>query len=306
MGKIPYYFVGLILPIYSAVAAPIDPREYVDWNSPEYTAFVKMCTSDGTFCTGQFVSPSIVLTNAHCAVVCNSAACHITTSNGAVYPVKYIDGKEYVFRIFDDDTDTSLDFAFFKVTDAQFKSDSYFTMDNQYYTGDVFNAGFGTLRILSDDEIQQIRKTYVEILRQEDFAEMQKYSPNTSYQDFQRMQAFNNIDATYNARPLSKSYFQKIDDRLAADGITPVFQDKENFKVQKNCKILKSDAINLRHTCRTAPGNSGGGLVAPSGNLVGIVNSSKDLLGEYGMTGNGLANPVYYDTYQKLVADENN
>ncbi|MBD5389355.1 trypsin-like serine protease [bacterium] len=286
-----------------------DRREYADWNAPEYRNFVKIGsdTTDATFCTGQFVAPNLILTAYHCVGDCtagNDSPCHITTSDGQ---------REYVRMVSDFGELTPLqmsfqhyksptneDMAFLRPINENYTHDTFFDMTSKCYTGNVFNAGFGNMRILSDAEISKIHRLYVDMLKQRDWISYSKGRTEFGMTEDE----FKSHLTYYDNTEVFRSDTLDLDKILQENNVEKIFEDTERFKVDKVCVVTQCDEERGQNTCIVAPGNSGGALVA--GNvLAGIMSRGKFYIGtDVKNPSLHVTPPALYKKYKKIMKHE--
>ena len=137
----------------------IDNREYGDLSEQKYRGVAKLTLgsqysgllSTGE-CTGVFIAKNLILTNAHCAVRCDNF-CVASFYNGEemdsvklstlTYPSNYEDTGED-WSVLQTGTDISIDIP----------------IAEKSSTGPINYGGFGSLRIINDDEIHELKRLY--------------------------------------------------------------------------------------------------------------------------------------------------
>lgn len=286
-----------------------DRREYLDWNAPEYQSFVKIGSDsdNATFCTGQFIAPNIILTAYHCVGKCttgNDSRCHITTSDGQREYVRVVSefdeltASQMLFRPYQ--SSTNEDLAFLKPINKNYTHDTFFDMTSKCYTGDVFNAGFGNMRILSDAEMSQICQLYVNMLKQRAWINYQKKRTEFGINEAE----FKSKLTYYDNTEVFQSDISDLDKILQENNIEKIFEDTERFKVDKRCIVTRCDKDRGQNTCIVTPGNSGGALV--NGNvLVGIISQGKFYIGiDVKDSALHVTPPALYKEYKKLIKHE--
>lgn len=293
----------------------VDKREYVDWQSPRFSRVVKIASDDQptTFCTGQFVSPTIVITNAHCVGRCDHtdfSKCYIKISDGQEQHVKLVLDTRFYEKFVKTSNEyndlaaanggTAKDYAFLRVIDPGFLTDDFYRVRNEYYTGPVTMAGFGNMRIISDEELKLIRTVYIKNVIIPLYREnWQKNRPNMKWEKYVKkyVPSEDYIDRSMIIDP------EKLDNALVENGMEPIFEDSERLKLSNNCNITVADSSRVDMDCQSASGNSGSGLIDPVGSLVGLLNSAKRNYDATKISDSsaGLAAPVFYDDYLLLI-----
>jgi hypothetical protein len=141
---------------FGAVAAQtIDKREYVDWNLPEYQKIVLFYPTKDSICTAQYVDRNIILTAMHCL--------HHKTKR---YKFKRSDGRVGTATLLKHgvkNDNTYDDWALLQVDGMKNESEVWFDIADTARLGPIENAGFGWMRIVSDEEIQKMKEIFDEI-----------------------------------------------------------------------------------------------------------------------------------------------
>jgi hypothetical protein len=231
-------------------------------------------------CTAQYIAPDLILSAGHCL----SAAAD-------VYHAKNYLGEEFQIDLLESKyagTGNPGDWALFRVASTEHYSNTYFNVKIPSETTDVINAGWGTVRILSEAELEQIRQLSVDIK---------------------------------NLRP--SDYYATLNSRMAAKGMKPLKENPAVLKASK-CKIVFENYRNLPRarafpdiiatTCEMWTGNSGGGYVSLNGdNLYGVCAYGESGAGEFDEErNNGYLSSAkqFFNTVQKYknsdAADLNN
>ncbi|MCR4918180.1 MAG: trypsin-like serine protease [Alphaproteobacteria bacterium] len=246
----------------------VDNRVYADMADPKYHSIVRLTSKQGV-CTGVFVSPNLILTNAHCVIQCVNGECKAQYWNGT----NQEDSNLTVVR-YDKDPGISdgNDWALLKSDKI---SNFYRPISAHSTAGEIMSGGFGMLRIIKDNEIDDLKKVYKKVT-----SEYQTECKNTD--DF---------IACINVH---------VDKELKNQGMEPLWQDTGRFKA-KNCEILgEYNGKMLRTNCDGAAGDSGSAMLRNE-QIVGLNNSiyMDDVFGadsEKGMR--GLKTENFYDDIQ--------
>ena len=152
----------LILPISAnAGIGDNDNRYYVDselWSQEPYNNFVYLATGFKFFgkfvdvgtCSAQYVAPNLILSAGHCV-------------GGKKAKYKAVNYKNEAFDLVlaytkytGEDAKGMNDWAVWLVKDPKFFSDTFFEIETITTQTDFINAGWGWVRILSNDEIRKI------------------------------------------------------------------------------------------------------------------------------------------------------
>ena len=247
-----------------------DDRRPGSLEHPDYRGVVKL-DLDYTRCTGVFIDKDLILTNNHCADDCYA------NCTG-----EFWDGTKYVTArlkpLFTHKTYKTLDGNDWSILSSDIPNSFYRTITPQTVIGEVIRGGYGTLRIIKDEEIPKLRQIYADVTREYDA----KCTQADSYVD------------------CINEYFNQ---RLIANNIKPVFGDINNFKVQK-CKIL-GDYPNhnkmVRTTCDSAGGDSGAPYLR-AGNIVALNNSGPaNIFNDDNIGANGVKTENFYESAKAII-----
>gem|GEM_PF-2694778 len=209
--------------VFSAMSAfaRIDPREYVNWNSAPYNKIVSFSNYE---CTAQYVSKDIIITAAHCL-----------RRYRDVYQIETSDGRKSTATLEKHSGDwkdcRQSDWAFLRIQDpVAFANDNIFKISVNERPSQMENAGFGWMRVLSDDDLFKLKELYIE-KRTEDL----------------RLNFDNMID--------------RFPSDIANIGVSPLQDIRGRLKSHKSCghKSVYGISSNFLTTdCVVVSGNSGG------------------------------------------------
>lgn len=276
--------------------AKIDNRKYADWGAYPYNMFVLVNYSG----TGQYVAPDLILTSLHLVdQMCydseldyiNQRGCDLLDSLEREYkgdvvavgrPYSIMSGKPF------DGTGylPSDDWALIRVRDPKFFRYDYFNVLPQAKTGNVNNAGFGAMRIVTDAELKIIRKKFIRLLRE-------RYPVN------------NNDDVVLKKIPFT-DFIRDLDDALGQDdedgqAMEPLFQDGDKLKFSR-CSIEDVENGYFYHRCMGAHGNSGGAFWSGDNDLHGILATGADSFDKKIMKqGSGVDSKSFYDALMQAM-----
>lgn len=210
----------------------IDNRIYVDWSSAPYNKIVQI-GNDGSWCTGQYVAPNIISTARHCVadtpefdnyVKIGATNISATTHDNHIFRLKVIAyGKN-----FNDD-----DWALLLVNDPKYYHTESFTSHPADATNTIVdNAGFGFMRILTDNEIAKLR------------------------------QIWSNVENSMTPQAMFLDIYDNALDAISDAGIPPLDDNPHNLKAHLNCQLLDHNKYYntkpIKTNCDTFAGNSGG------------------------------------------------
>lgn len=251
-----FLFLLYLSPLYAATGSS-DNRTYVDWSQPPYNKLVIFYDDTG-LCTAQYVWYDIILTARHCV-----------TQDDYFDNFEKI-GTEYDIVLYNDTTTPVFlekygqnfqtdDWALLRIKDPKFyNKDFFYVPSTQQYTN-VINAGFGYMRILSDEEIQQFRTVFNQMITQ---------NQKANFTDL--------VDTLFTEA--EKLGIKPLKDRAGTVDIKGNKITKYRLKADTNCNITKptgNHTDNIQTTCDNFSGNSGGAYF--NGNtLLGVCSGGVD------------------------------
>ena len=176
-------------------------------------------------CTGQYVSPNLILSAGHCKKDNDYVTYRVLN-----YKYKDVSGLVELIHtayIHDQEYDKPGDWAVWLIKDPKYYNKDYFNTLVPSEDLDVINAGWGAIRVLKDDEIQQLKSF------------LQKEGEKIQTADL----------------------YGKLADELKSLNL-PDLEDGDQLKASE-CKVFynKSNPDILETNCDSWAGNSGGGYV---------------------------------------------
>ena len=236
--------ITLHLPVLAGVGS-IDGRIEVDWsNYPQIVHLFITMEPDGSlgsFCTGQFVSPNLIITAAHCVKDNNGNVTHgdinVINSEKQEFYADLVKTTEWRSI-----NSSDLDWAVLKVRDPQYYSKKWYNIGSIPSSDgtQVYNAGFGFIRVLTDDEIKTLREVY------------------------------NNSESPISQSKLLQEFNNALESNIEDDGW------EHHLKIHTGCHMTNSVS-----DCDTWSGNSGGPYVIGNNNLVAVHSTGVKLAYAY-------------------------
>lgn len=190
-------------------------------------------------CTGQYVSPNLILSAGHCKKDNDYVTYRVLN-----YKYKDVSGLVELIHtayIHDQEYDKPGDWAVWLIKDPKYYNKDYFNTLVPSEDLDVINAGWGAIRVLTDDEIQQLKSF------------LQKEGEKIQTADL----------------------YGKLANELKSLNL-PDLEDGDQLKASE-CKVFynKSNPDILKTNCDSWTGNSGGGYVQDN-TLYGICSYGAD------------------------------
>ena len=279
-----------------------DNRYYVTdemWATEPYKKFVHLIsyivgTDYVNTCTAQYVAPNLILSAGHC-VIKNDKDDNVIVYKARNYKSESNTGKtntEFVqqsfFRVkllhYEFASVGSNDWALFLVENPEFYSDSYFNIEVPDETQNfvpVLNVGYGTLRIMKDEEIEKIKKFIKQINAKYLFKYSFQLNLNKAIHGATLDQIIQEIETSkLDIKPLEEPFPIK----LKASRCHLVFKDCS--KNDSDCNTFQGKLSRSKNypyiiatTCDEMQGNSGGGYIGNdgSGPLYAVVSYGSNL-----------------------------
>ncbi len=251
-------FLCLLLPCICR--AGIDNRYYVTdemWKQDPYNKFVLLEDSRG-WCTAQYVSHNLILSAGHC--VSGTKGYTITNYKYQKIPV------ELIYNAYGD-RDRANDWAVFRINKKRYFNNDFFSTSIPEHNVQVINAGYGYLRILTDNEIGKLK------------ALMQEMNASMAYDE---------------------KIYNKLSEELSRQGMKNLEDDKLKASVC-NLEGLSDSAV-LKSNCYGWGGNSGGALVSKKDKILYGINVG----GSYTFDNQShdvVSSKQFQSTLKKLIAE---
>jgi len=269
---------------------PIDGSMQVNgrplrWTDYPYNLIVKVMLSEGGACTGQYVARDLILTAAHCAPDKNQTA---QTADGRSFPIELYARGPWKFTSLSTSTLGAQDWAIYRIVDSiGFLPADVEPLDvapKSQARGDIWNAGWGSLRIFDDADIIKMKEAIVSTLKDQ----LKKLISNPTY-------------------------IQGIDQKVYSAVIKAfpdAWGDSDRLKLTPSCTT--KNLINSRyiyHDCNCVPGNSGSALIFDKGgghySVAGVMSGATPTVGKVAwgkVDGWAARTELFYDVYQKAKA----
>ena len=279
-----FFLLGMFPSICGAGIGEVDKRFYPDWNQYPYSNYVRIQT-ENHIGTGQFVSPRHILTNKHVANCCGvtDEDCIIELSNKVTNSKgdKVHEAKKAKLIAtsggldkcaFDADRDrfTGKDWAVLEITDALFLHDYFQLGDTMPGLSGLTRAGFGGLRVLTDQDVRFLKESLVEYFR--DYKQYNEADVNVNVNRGTHIQNFIQLD-NYEARFKEKT----------GSNFKDLFLDSHKLKAIKDCQIKKIDTEGGKNIvindCYGWSGDSGSALINSSNSVAALFNSAQLVFG---------------------------
>lgn len=237
------------------------------WNTSPYNSIVRICQSSGCG-TGDFISPRHVITNAHVSEECGmsgSANCQIYTSDGEILQGRVVfygatglsDRSKWLANI-------DKDWQILEIVDNYCRKEYRDFADGASATETgLWRAGFGSLRVLTNEDIRAIRAAYTEYVR-------------VTNDGSSKGMLINDHDPNYLTK--YKVFFDEFTRITGKDFNRDYNSDGHTLKLINNCKFdgldqgIPSGRVVL-HNCDAWGGDSGSTIKRKSNNnIVGLEN----------------------------------
>lgn len=229
------------------------------WNTSPYNSIVHVLPA---YCTGEFISPRHILTNSHCGAKCEiggNQKCEIRTSDGLVLSAREVfvgmPGLDNDQRW---NNNQDKDWAILEIVDDYCRKDYRKPQQASSTMGNLWMAGFGSLRVLYPSDISLIRQAYIAYL---------KATGATDYDGIFIRDKDPNFNTKY------KVFLSELTRISGKDFWRDYDSDVNTLKLHTGCgfsgyyKDVPGDMVVL-HTCDGWGGNSGSSIKTNSTNEV--------------------------------------
>lgn len=254
-----------------------DDRKYGSLQNPMYSSIGRFTLQGGGTCTAGFISENLILTNRHCAIFCEpTSKCSVRFWNGNTYVDTGIVTIAAIGK-----TDKALDGQDWAILRTNDKNPNFKSIAQKSTIGAVNRGGFGTLRIIKDEEVQPLKELFLQ-----------------TYNRYYSQECANKKE------PLS-CVWRYFNDAAKAAGFKPLLDDDANFKVQQ-CNITKQHPRSnkmMSTDCDSSGGDSGAPLLR--GNfIVGLNNSGPHnfFTGDESIGSNAIKTENFYTIAKNLMA----
>lgn len=331
MRKIFIFLFAVVIgmPAYAGVGRA-DNREYVDWSQPPYNKIVyfehffyageNTWSGPGT-CTAQYVAPDIILTARHCITSDDAFDNYkLLENNEDIYKITRYDGKATFVKLEKYGYDTvSADWALFRITDSNLFSNDYFDVAPQTEYTTIDNAGFGYMRILSDDDIKKLRKIISKRQIEKDTNELLAADDINVENKILKHMELNGFKKLSTNKKLERLAFGSLKTKLEKEGISPLSDIDQStkmyrLKAHRGCRFVKQSLNQtiLKHldiawnldsvaesTCDTFQGNSGGAYFM-NNTLFGICSWGNSTFNNTFDRDHATKTELFYDALQEM------
>ena len=273
-----------------------DKRQKADWTSDRFSKYVSIGGKDWARCTGQYVAPNLILTAAHCY---NSSKARIGYIDTVYNPVVNADDFEAklvargdFYSVNDDSQKQDWAVLLVENPDNYYKKNAFDIKKLKKSTDyePVINAGFGWVRILSDEEILILQKELKDVVLSQQFSFSAVESTIDAVLDKNGKNPL--ADDAVNLKYSECNVMIKVD----CHAVCSEYNEYTNGYIKRNSEYdkKKCDSICagkksisqvrwpevLGTTCDAWGGNSGGAsFSASTGDLVTICSAGYDAVG---------------------------
>lgn len=253
------------------------------WNTTPYNSIVSIYTK-GSAGTGEFVSPRHILTNAHVAAECGMngrANCMVYTSDGQTlsarevfYGITGVGNNMSGGRRWRENQDK--DWAILEITDNYCRPEYRNIEQAGSATTGLWRAGFGSLRVLTQNDINLIRQAYIVYL-------------NANKMDDKHPERSGMFIGDHDPNYLTKYkvFFDEFTRLTGKDFNKDYNNDGWTLKLIRNCRFngndddVSGDSV-VFHTCDSWGGDSGSNIKNMSNNnVVGLNYGSWSFITTY-------------------------
>ena len=304
-----FLLLGMIPSAAFCGIGTIDKREYVTWDTGIYKNYVKICSGSGCG-TGQFITSKHILTNKHVAECCGidkEYECEVYLSDGDYKFAKVIDtggGLDLCKYNRNRDIGYGLDWSIIEITEPGFHH-SYFDFQSSKTGSGFSRAGFGGLKVLTNDDIRNIKIAYEKWLKKVYPRNTRKRNKVASYGADLELGNYSFYDGRdidgYKSTITYQTFFDEFGKLTDKDFYKDYLNDSNNLKVIKNCRITESTHRSINHTCEGWHGDSGSAILDSSNVITGLHNRGLSYAGATFIAGvHNRGVPIHSDLYDAI------
>lgn len=280
-----------------------DKRKYVDWNSAPYNNYVRICTEKGCG-TGQFISAAHILTSkstAACCGVSKKSECVVYTSDGGKYLAKLVQAGGGLGKCGNETIEGD-----WGVLALQNRDNILTRLDAKQFgfksgaasNGDLWRGGFGDLRVLTAQDIKDIKTAYTEWIKlvyPYDTSERNAVAQRGANMELEGYDIYKDNGAQF------ATFLNKFKELTGKDFIADYLGDSERFKVIDNCSLKQGAGNVFMHDCAAWAGDSGAAILNNNNEVVALATYT---LTSIGGTGSGniaiTANDIFTNIKEML------
>lgn len=275
-------FASLLMSVIPSVVfgiGTIDKRQYVNWNTYPYNVYVRICSYSGCG-TGEFITPRHILTNKHVAECCGingASECSVSISDGTKKYAKVVEtggGLSDCKFVRDKHSNTGKDWSIIEILDTNFYH-TYFTITSTI-TGNGFSrAGFGGLKVLTNDDVKNIKIAYEKWLKKVfpynfmNRKEVASLGANLEYGNYSIYDGM--VSDGYKSTVTYQTFLDEFKRLTGKDFYANYLHDSSRLKFISPCGIKKVTSQSITHTCDGWHGDSGSAILSGS-QIVGLDN----------------------------------
>lgn len=242
-----YFIPGILFAGPGGNIGTYDRRTYSNLSDPDYNSIVQIKLQNGTksICTGGFISKNFFITNLHCAKICEKSGCKITFYDGT----KWHKNVQITRKFYGHDEYETVDGRDWAIFRSSVPNPKYKQIAPNSTIGSVKRGGFGTLRIIKDDEIPTLKMLLA------------------------TTRMLRNTECKSKPKNYTKCIMDYFNTALKANNIPVLTGDTNRFKIQTcNIKSFFSNKKMLQTDCDSSGGDSGAPLIRGN-KIVGLNNS---------------------------------
>lgn len=288
-----YLLLSLLPTVVSADIGSIDRRKNVNWNMSPYNKFVRICNDAGC-ATGQFISAAHILTSkgtAACCGVSGKPECVVYTSEANNYTAKLVQAGGGTKKC-DNTQDLKNNWAVLELnipkTEIQERAKNTYINGKEKYlfksgtlkqTG-LWRGGFGILKVLSDQDIRDIKAAYAEWLKV--VYPIKFWVRDNVAEESVNLELYN-YDINKDKKHFT-TFLTKFKELTGKDFIADYLSDGEQFKIIENCSLSQysSQFAGLVHNCSTWAGDGGSAILDKDNRIVALATHTLHKIGGNG------------------------
>ena len=294
-----------IVPSLAFADVGTDKRRYAEWNSAPYNNYVRVC-SDAGCGTGQFISAAHILTSkgsAGCCGVSGKPECVVYTSDGGKYLAKLVQAGGGLSKCDGAAIEGKTHWGVLELQSrddilTRLKSKNFGFKSGTSTANGLWRGGFGDLKVLTDQDVKDIKNAYAEWLKL-------VYPYNTSKRDAVAERGANmeleGYDIYENNGAQFATFLNKFKELTGKDFIADYLGDSEHFKVIDNCSLKQGAGGVLMHDCAAWSGDGGSAILNNKNEIVALTTFSMNSIDGAGIGNLAISTNDIFSTVKEIL-----
>lgn len=298
-----FFLLTLVSTVASADVG-LDQRRYAAWDVAPYNNYVRIL-NEKSFGTGQFISAAHILTTknvAGCCGVSGREQCFVSTSDGNDYQAKVVQAGGGLSKC-DNTQDPAKNWVVLKILDnnvikTRINEKKFGFKSGAITKSNLWRGGFGALKVLTNTDIQNIKKAYAEWLKlvyPRNIWERDKVAKQGANFELHDYDIYKNKDHF-------ATFLKKFKELTGKDFIKDYMNDHKNLKVIENCSFnTRFSDGEYAHNCAVWTGDGGSAILNNKNEIVGLTTYGTNIIGGSGYANSAIPTKGVFSNIQNLL-----